>query len=207
AAAVPTAPAAPATDPVAQQTRVLAAVGTAADRRAADRPARERRRPAWLPWAGATFGLLLVVVLMSSVTHGSGVPAAGAATEEQSPATTSSSAAASERPTVRVRAADYVGLPAAEAKRRLEDRGLRVTERKVANREGRPAGTVADVDPTGRLREGTRVTLDVWGDPVVAQPKPPKKKAAAKPKHMPKHAGPGKHDHKPGPKGHKKKGH
>ena len=51
-------------------------------------------------------------------------------------------------------------------------------------------------------------TLWAAGDPVAPQPvKAPKKTAAPKPK--PHHAGPGKHEHKPGPKakGHKKKGH
>jgi beta-lactam-binding protein with PASTA domain len=102
---------------------------------------------------------------------------------------------------VRVVADDYVGLPEAEARRRLEDRGLRTAVHRVDNTAGAKGGTVAAVDPTGRLHEGDRVTLQVWREAVVAQPKPPK----AKPAHKPKHDGPGKHG--PKPKGHKKKGH
>ena len=202
-AAAPAAPA-PAPDPEPQHTAVLSAVGTAADR-----PARERRRPAWLPWAGASLGILLVVVTLSWVAgHTGGVPAAGAATDTPSASSGHASPSASRRPVVKLVADDYVGLPAAEAKRRLEERGLRVGERKVENREGHPAGTVADVDPTGRLHEDDRVTLSVWGEPVATQPAPKtaKKKPAPKPDPKAKPKGPGKGDTGKD-KGHKKKGH
>jgi serine/threonine-protein kinase len=198
-AALASSPAHPADQSAGQapdHTRVLTAVGLGA----AGRPARERHRPAWLPWAGAAFGLLLVVALVSLLGHDRTVPAAGAAAAQETPAA-ASPVAASGRPVVRVVADDYVGLPEAEARRRLEDRGLRTAVHRVDNTAGAKGGTVAAVDPTGRLHEGDRVTLQVWREAVVAQPKPPK----AKPAHKPKHDGPGKHG--PKPKGHKKKGH
>ncbi len=179
-----------------QHTAVLPAVGTTADR-----PTRQSRRPAWLPWAGAALGMLLIVVAMSWVARGTGgVPAAGA--DQPSVSSGEASPTASSRPVIKVLADDYVGLLAAEAKRRLEKRGLRVQEQTVENRGGHQAGTVSAVDPTGRLHENDRVSLSVWGDPVATQPaaKTTKKKPA--PKAEPKGRG-----DKGKANGHKKKGH
>jgi serine/threonine protein kinase len=65
--------------------------------------------------------------------------------------------------TVLVRAADYVGKPAAQATAALRALGLRVTSRTVPAGHGTEIGTVTGVTPTGRLSPGERVTLDIAG--------------------------------------------
>jgi hypothetical protein len=147
-------------------------------------------RPAWLPWAGAALGVLLVVVLLAWL--GRGDEPVTTAVEQPSGPTSSTSASSSPSPTasptpgIVVRAEDYVGLPKDDAKSRLEGLGLKVKEEKVDNLEGQPEDTVADIAPTGRVEPGDEVTLSIWGKPIVEKVEPEK---------------PGKG------KGHKKKGH
>ena len=96
---------------------------------------------------------------------------------------------------VEVVAEDYLGLPVAQARRRLTGLGLRCVVERRANPGTEEAGTVADVDPTGSLEAGTTVTLTVWDEvreeltPTV-EPKPKPKKAPkdkqAKPRKGPK---------------------
>jgi serine/threonine-protein kinase len=138
--------------------------------------AHRRHRPAWLPWVGAALGVLLVVVLLAWLGQGddpastpSDTPSTPAASASDSP---SSSPTGTPAPGIVIRAEDYVGLPKDEAKSRLEDLGLKVKEEKVENLEGRPEDTVADIDPTGRVRKGDEITLSVWGKPVVQQVTP-----------------------------------
>jgi hypothetical protein len=65
--------------------------------------------------------------------------------------------------TVLVRAADYVGMPVAEATAALRVLGLRVSTHTVPAGRGTAIGTVTGVTPTGRLSPGERVTLDIAG--------------------------------------------
>ena len=82
---------------------------------------------------------------------------------------------------------DYSHHPT-EVRAALAALGLQTSVAEVHNPGGHTAGTVADLDPTGRVPVGATVTVQVWGP----APAPPKKKA-----------GPG---HGPGkPKGHGKK--
>jgi eukaryotic-like serine/threonine-protein kinase len=173
-------------------TRVLpVAAATTLPPRGTQPAATSRRgRPAWLPWAGAALGVLLVVVLLAWLGRGE-EPATTAVDEpsgpaSSTPASSSPSPSASRTPGIVIRAEDYVGLPKDDAKSRLEDLGLKVKEEKVDNVEGQPEETVADVAPTGRVEPGDEVTLSIWGKPIVEKVVPEK---------------PGKG------KGHKKKGH
>jgi serine/threonine-protein kinase len=173
-------------------TRVLPAGAAVPPRGTPPPTATARRRPAWLPWVGAALGVLLVVVLLAWLGRGEEPATTAADPGSDTPSAAEASSPSPSRtraPAIVVNADDYVGRPKDEARSRLEDLGLRVKEVKVDNLEGRPEGTVADVDPTGKVRKGTEITLSVWGKPVV-------EKAPPKPK--PKH-GKG--------KGHGKKGH
>jgi serine/threonine-protein kinase len=141
-----------------QGTRVLTGVVPTAVNRG------DRRRPAWLPWAAAALGVLLVVVLVSVAVGGRGddpVVAEPSATAEE-PADEEPGKSA-EPETFDLDAQDYVGMPKDEAKAELEALGLKVKDEQVANLEGQEEGTVADVDPTRRLQDGDQVTLSVWG--------------------------------------------
>jgi beta-lactam-binding protein with PASTA domain len=88
-----------------------------------------------------------------------------------------------------VREADLLGMPVDQATRLLERKGLAVTTEQWANDGGREPGTVANVDPVGRLAPGSTVTLDVWAER--PKPEPEKKKPD---KGRPGH-GPGHHEH------------
>lgn len=174
-------------------TRVLTSAGAASGlppRDARTGAGSRRGRPAWLPWAGAALGVLLVVVLLAWLGRGE-EPATTAVDEPSGPSSSTStssspSPSASRTPGIVIRAEDYVGLPKDDAKSRLEDLGLEVKEEKVDNLEGQPEETVADIAPTGRVEPGDEVTLSIWGKPIVEKVAPEK---------------PGKG------KGHKKKGH
>jgi serine/threonine-protein kinase len=143
-------------------------------------------RDRWPAALGIALGaLFLVVLVVAALTPDGGAtndtPGAGSSTP---PSDVTPSATA----TVQVRAAAYVGTRAAEVRAALAALGLQTSVAEVHNPGGHTAGTVADLDPTGRVPVGATVTVQVWGP----APAPPKKKA-----------GPG---HGPGkPKGHGKK--
>jgi serine/threonine-protein kinase len=147
------------TDPV-DGTRVLTGpVPLAPERR------RRRGRPAWLPWAAAALGVLLVVVVVSAVfgdQEPTGAtadgPAAAAAGGDEQPTR-------DEPATFRIDEGDFLGMPKDEARAQLEERGLRVKDEKVDNPDGLAPDTVAGVSPTRGLREGDQVVLQVWGAP------------------------------------------
>ncbi|MGZ8738012.1 MAG: protein kinase domain-containing protein [Nocardioides sp.] len=150
-------------------TRVM----TAAPAPAPARPARRHRPPpAWLPWAGAALGVLLVVTLLAWLGQGD-EPAATADDGTDTP-----TAAASEKQPSSKKAAPagivivadyYIGMDKDAAKDRLEDLGLAVKEEKFENLEDRPEDTVADISPTGEVQEGDEILLSVWDEPVVDQ--------------------------------------
>jgi serine/threonine-protein kinase len=136
--------------------------------------ARTRRRPAWLPWAGAAAAVLVLVLLVTWLTRGEeATPAAGADPAQTTPAEETTSAAPetsapAEPAGIEVVAADYQGLPKDEAKARLEAFGLKVTEEVVDNDGTMEPDTVVDVVPVGTLQEGDEVTLFVAGKPAPA---------------------------------------
>jgi serine/threonine-protein kinase len=82
------------------------------------------------------------------------------------PTHTRSSATASATPQVTVNRSDYVGRPFDDASKDLENLGLKVAEHRIDNPGGKPADTVADVDPTGTVVKGSIVTLSVYREPV-----------------------------------------
>jgi hypothetical protein len=67
--------------------------------------------------------------------------------------------------TVRVRAAAYIGDPVEDVKAALADKGLKTKTNEIDNSGDHDAGTVADLDPTGRVKKGSTITLDVWAEP------------------------------------------
>jgi serine/threonine-protein kinase len=110
------------------------------------------RIPRWLPYAlGLAVAAVLLLVLVQScgadpvsTTPGSG----GESSTEPTAATE-----------VDVAARDYLGRPVADVREELVGLGLRVTVARSAG--GGVVGTVKDVTPTGTLKAGTPVTLDV----------------------------------------------
>jgi hypothetical protein len=132
-----------------------------------------------------------VVVWLVSTLGGGGAPASVATKPAPSPSVTEQ---AIEH--VRVRAADYLGKPAGQAKKALEGLGLRVREDPWANTGGHLRGTVGKVSPTGRVVVGDTITLNVWAAPPA--PKPVTQHRGA---HAPQHRA---HGH---PRGHGKSGH
>jgi serine/threonine-protein kinase len=107
----------------------------------------------------------------SSSSPGSGTSASTPTPSSTRTSTPSASASADHR--VRVDPADYVGRPQDEARKSLEDLGLRVQVTTVDNPGDQQKDTVADVSPSGRVDPGTTITLSVYGDPVkVVVPSP-----------------------------------
>jgi beta-lactam-binding protein with PASTA domain len=70
---------------------------------------------------------------------------------------------------VTVDKASYVGQPKDDAKKALEDLGLKVDEQQVDNTVGAPKDTVADVSPSGEVAKDQTITLSVYGDPVTTE--------------------------------------
>ena len=134
----------------------------------------DRRRPAWLPWAGAAAAVLVLVLLVTWLTRGEeATPAAGTDPAQTTPAEETTSAAPetsapAEPAGIEVVAADYQGLPKDEAKARLEALGLKVTDEPVDNDGTTEPDTVVDVVPVGTLNDGDEVTLFVAGKPAPA---------------------------------------
>ena len=105
----------------------------------------------------------VVVVLGFLLLHACGAGPSGAPHS-----TTSPSAHPSPSPTtLTVRAADYLGRPAAAVRAELAREGFNVTQTFVVADQG--AGSVVAVSPTGALAPGRTITLTV----AKAAPKPP----------------------------------
>jgi eukaryotic-like serine/threonine-protein kinase len=125
-----------------------------------DTPSGEPRRTATgsRRWAASAAALAISAAVLLLAVH-------SCSNNTPDPASTTpgqrTSATAPE--TVRVRAADYVGKPVAEATAALRALGLRVTSRTVPAGHGTEIGTVTGVTPTGRLSPGEGVTLDIAG--------------------------------------------
>ena len=135
-----------------------------------------RRAPHWLPYAAALLATALVLLLAVRACSGDG---ATGTTPPQDTATSGPTAPS----TVQVVAADYLGRPVQDVRSELVGLGLRVSA--TSSDGGGVVGTVKQVSPTGTLRAGSTVTLQV-----VAAPATPGQQGGPGPKH-----------HKPG-KGH-----
>jgi len=129
---------------------------------------RPRRRIGLLvPIAAAVAVLLLLGAIGYALTAGDEPQAGGDAPSR-------SGGASAEPQGVRVDPSDYVGQPYPEARSALEADGLRVARTKQRGTDGTP-GTVAYVQPHGRVPEDATVTLGVWQSPPPApapEPKP-----------------------------------
>jgi eukaryotic-like serine/threonine-protein kinase len=114
-------------------------------------------------WAsGAALALFIAGALVVAALTG------GDATKDTSdPGSTPSSprVSTSKSPTVTVDPAAYVGKKVADVRAALSALGLTSRVDNVVNPGGRQAGTVAAVRPTGTVRVGATITLEVWGDP------------------------------------------
>jgi serine/threonine-protein kinase len=97
--------------------------------------------------------------------------------DSRSPGASASNAGSTSSPassgTVTVDPAAYVGLPEGEATKKLRDAGLDPVVEKKANPGDQQEGTVASVDPTGQVPQGSEVTVAVW-DKAPKEPKGPK---------------------------------
>jgi eukaryotic-like serine/threonine-protein kinase len=190
AADAPTAvvPAAAAVAPAAAGTRVLTTTTTGPP---PDDRGPRRGLPGWLPWAAAAVAvvaLLLVVAKLSgrdsgadtgasadpgssqSATSGGQSPTRSPSPTKRtssapSPSRTSSSPPEDDR--ITVDAGDYVGRPADDARKDLEDLGFKVDDETVENPGDKEKDTVADVSPTGLVEPGRTITLSVYDDPPV----------------------------------------
>jgi hypothetical protein len=144
-------------------------------------------------------GLLAVALLVALVLAGSG----GGPTSR----TTPPGPTPHQQVKVRVRAAAYLGKPAAQVTRELRGIGLqaRVVGRR-ANPGGHVAGTVAALAPTGLVAKDSVVRLTVWAAPPPPASTPTPTHATSPPQHgkKPPGKGPGQ-DHGEGK--HKGKGH
>ncbi|MGH3314915.1 MAG: protein kinase domain-containing protein [Nocardioidaceae bacterium] len=133
---------------------------------------RPRRRVGLLVPIAAAVAVLLLVGAIGYALTGSDEPQA------DGDAPSGSGGAAAEPQGVRVDPSDYVGQPYPEARNALEADGLRVARTNQRGADGTP-GTVAYVQPHGRVPEDSTVTLGVWQSPPPAPapepaPKPDK---------------------------------
>jgi serine/threonine-protein kinase len=122
--------------------------------------------PRWLPYA---VGLAVAAVLLLVLVRACGSDPVGTTPGSGSESSTGPTAVTE----VDVAARDYLGRPVAEVREELVGLGLRVTVAPSAG--GGVVGTVKDVTPTGTLKEGTAVTLDVVAEqPSTKDKKKPK---------------------------------
>ena len=174
-------------DPTAaDRTAVLTGLPPArADEPSPSEDGEEKQRRRLSPWL-----LLVPIVLLAALVAW----ALWAGLDDEDPASTSdeptTSAPTSEAPTseppttqapttqapdnsVEVDPADYVGRFVDDVVQDLEDLGLRVSRNEVANPGDETEGEVFEVNPSGTLEEGDRVTVSFWGPPPEPEPEPP----------------------------------
>ena len=154
---------APATKMLTTVTPAVDGESAAADPTAVDED-RERRRIRNIFIGVGAAVVLLGFLLLHSCAGSSGPPSP---TRSPSPSPSPSASVA----TVTVRAADYLGLPVAQARSALVAAGLNVRVTSVASTSA--AGSVVGVSPTGTVRRGSTVTLTVATAPTKAPAKPP----------------------------------
>jgi tRNA A-37 threonylcarbamoyl transferase component Bud32 len=137
-----------------------------------------RRTPGWVPWAGGAVAVLVAVALVAWLSNqrsdeqpGSDTTPTPSATASATATRTSASSSPSSTPSssapaqVQVTRSNYLGRPADDVRGELEDLGLKVAQRQVANPDGKEQGTVADLSPSGRVPKGSTITLSVLGAP------------------------------------------
>jgi eukaryotic-like serine/threonine-protein kinase len=168
------------TTPVVPDVPVVPVAPVAAPLRDRLRIPRERRPFVLALALAALFAVVVAVVALTGDDNGDNpgpVPP------------TTPSATVSKAPRVAIDPAAYVGKPAADVRAALTAMKLKPEMHTVSNPDGRAAGTVASLDPTGSVRVGATVTVNVWG----AAPKPSTNTAdKPAPKH---HKGKGKGKH------------
>jgi len=143
------------------------------------------KAPRWLPYALAlAVAAILLLLLMKAC--GGGDDTAGTTPAGNDDSASSAPSAATQ---VDVAADDYLGRPVAEAEADLVGLGLEVTV--VRSEGGGVVGTVKDVTPTGTLKEGTAVQLQVVADPKPKPEPPPGPDKEKKPDKKPKPPKPG----------------
>jgi eukaryotic-like serine/threonine-protein kinase len=122
-----------------------------------------RALPTW--WVrGAAAGAVLLVVVVGALLSGGD----GGNTPQDNP-TARADVQPKDAP-LRVRPATYLGMDHRQARQQLEDRGFEVAERRWANPDGHPQGTVANIAPAGLVEPGGEITLAVWDKAPVAEP-------------------------------------
>jgi serine/threonine-protein kinase len=124
-----------------------------------------RGRPLWLA-AAVPAALIVLVVAIAALGNGGATkdtPSTGSTTPTPRVST-------SKGPTVAVDPAKYVGKPVAVVRTALTALGLTSRVVTVDNPGGHAAGTVAALRPTGAVRVGGTITLDVWGAAPKADP-------------------------------------
>ncbi len=145
-----------------------------------DKP--RRPLPAWLPWAAAAVGLLLVVVLVGLAT-GDDASSTSEDPAPEEPVSQQDAAPKQDEPAddrIRVRAAKYLGMDHKDAKEDLESLGFEVDEEKVpATSPDQEKDTVGDVRPSGLVDPGATVTILVYDE--YKEPKPPKDEYSDRP--------------------------
>jgi serine/threonine-protein kinase len=128
--------------------------------------------------------LFAVAVVVAALTDGR-----DGATHPPGGTTTSPGASPSAAARVSVDPAAYVGKPGATVKAALVALGLKTATHSVSNPGGHTAGTVASLDPTGSVRVGATVAINVWGAP------PKSSTNTSKPPPQKHHEGKGKGKH------------
>jgi serine/threonine-protein kinase len=143
----------------------------------------------WIPRERRPFVLALALAALFAVVVAVVALTGDGTANAPGPAQPTPSATPSTASRVTIDPAAYRGKPAAQVRAALVALKLTPTMHTVSNPGGHDAGTVASLDPTGSLRVGSSVTVDVWG----AAPKPSTATKPA-PKHHKGHGkGKGKH--------------
>jgi len=129
-------------------------------------PAPEEKKQSRWPWwlLGAVVVALLVWLLVAQPWNDEATPT-DETPDTETPAQTQEPEPEPEPETVEVNRDDFIGEPVDETQAILEDRGLKTRVETLENPGSEEPGLVIELDPTGTLEEGTRVTLQTYGDP------------------------------------------
>jgi eukaryotic-like serine/threonine-protein kinase len=134
------------------------------------------RVPRWLPYGVGLVALAVVVLLLARACGSGGPDSTTPSPRGSSTASTDTTTAPS---TVDVVARDYLGRPVADVRAELTGLGLKVTA--TPSEGGGVVGTVKDVSPTGTVRAGRTISLDVVAAPARTAPAAPGKHGKPKP--------------------------
>ncbi|MDN4172236.1 protein kinase [Nocardioides sp. SOB77] len=112
---------------------------------------------------GLVIGLLVAALVVAGIVAAIALAGRG---DDDDPVETPTASAG----TITIDESDYLDRPVDEVRRALSRAGLKVTTEPVANPGGETPGLVTSVDPSGRLDEGERVTVQFWGPEPVEEP-------------------------------------